>query len=156
MLGMDGRATRTHVGARNPSNCRAPPSRQRPFNEPLTTARFSALYGLWYPHHRSDQSFIRAVLNQVWGGRAGDAGDSRSESGRPSDPNGGLREMLRHMGHTVSLCDCDRSARTASASASTLSPRMAVHLARKARSIVTSEARIMVSNISRRFVEGRV
>lgn len=35
-----------------------------PVNEPLTTARFSALYGLWYPHHRSDASFVRALVNQ--------------------------------------------------------------------------------------------
>ncbi|HEX8027233.1 MAG TPA: dTDP-4-dehydrorhamnose reductase [Vicinamibacterales bacterium] len=37
-----------------------------PINEPLTTARFSALYGHWYPHHRSAQSFVRALLNQVY------------------------------------------------------------------------------------------
>ena len=36
-----------------------------PVNEPLTTARFSGLYGIWYPHHRSDASFLRALLNQV-------------------------------------------------------------------------------------------
>jgi len=36
-----------------------------PINEPLTTARFAALYGVWYPHHRDDRSFVRAVLNQV-------------------------------------------------------------------------------------------
>jgi dTDP-4-dehydrorhamnose reductase len=36
-----------------------------PVNEPLTTARFSALYGLWYPHHRDDKSFVRALLNQI-------------------------------------------------------------------------------------------
>ncbi len=35
-----------------------------PVNEPLTTARFSALYGLWYPHARDDRSFARALLNQ--------------------------------------------------------------------------------------------
>ena len=35
-----------------------------PINEPLTTARFSALYGHWFPHHRSDRSFVRALLNQ--------------------------------------------------------------------------------------------
>jgi dTDP-4-dehydrorhamnose reductase len=35
-----------------------------PVNEPLTTARFSALYGLWYPHAHDDASFVRAVLNQ--------------------------------------------------------------------------------------------
>jgi dTDP-4-dehydrorhamnose reductase len=38
-----------------------------PINEPLTTARFSALYGLWYPHTRSDRAFVRALLNQTWG-----------------------------------------------------------------------------------------
>ncbi len=36
-----------------------------PVNEPLTTARFSSLYGLWYPHRRDDRSFARALLNQV-------------------------------------------------------------------------------------------
>jgi dTDP-4-dehydrorhamnose reductase len=42
------------------------PSVQRytPINEPLTTARFSALYGHWYPHHRDDRSFVRALLNE--------------------------------------------------------------------------------------------
>lgn len=41
--------------------------RYTPVNEPLTTARFSALYGHWYPHERSDRAFVRALLNQVWG-----------------------------------------------------------------------------------------
>src|SRR3712207_7520391 len=35
-----------------------------PVNEPLTTARFSALYGHWYPHAKDDRSFARALLNQ--------------------------------------------------------------------------------------------
>ncbi|HUQ31878.1 MAG TPA: family 1 glycosylhydrolase [Pyrinomonadaceae bacterium] len=35
-----------------------------PVNEPLTTARFSGLYGHWYPHHTSDLTFARALLNQ--------------------------------------------------------------------------------------------
>lgn len=35
-----------------------------PVNEPLTTARFSGLYGHWYPHHRSDASFCRALVHQ--------------------------------------------------------------------------------------------
>lgn len=35
-----------------------------PVNEPLTTARFSGLYGLWYPHGRDDRSFLRALLVQ--------------------------------------------------------------------------------------------
>ena len=36
-----------------------------PVNEPLTTARFCALYGVWYPHARDDRSFVRALVNQV-------------------------------------------------------------------------------------------
>ena len=36
-----------------------------PINEPLTTARFSGLYGVWYPHAKKDRSFVRALYNQV-------------------------------------------------------------------------------------------
>ncbi len=36
-----------------------------PINEPLTTARFSTLYGHWYPHTRDERSFWTALLNQV-------------------------------------------------------------------------------------------
>lgn len=36
-----------------------------PINEPLTTARFSGLYGHWYPHGRDGLTFARALLNQV-------------------------------------------------------------------------------------------
>jgi dTDP-4-dehydrorhamnose reductase len=35
-----------------------------PVNEPLTTARFSGLYGLWYPHGRDDRTFLQALLTQ--------------------------------------------------------------------------------------------
>jgi dTDP-4-dehydrorhamnose reductase len=38
-----------------------------PVNEPLTTARFSGLYGVWYPHQHDDRSFIRALLNEIRG-----------------------------------------------------------------------------------------
>jgi dTDP-4-dehydrorhamnose reductase len=38
-----------------------------PVNEPLTTARFSGLYGLWFPHGRSDRIYVRALLNQLRG-----------------------------------------------------------------------------------------
>src|SRR5215213_493985 len=38
-----------------------------PVNEPLTTARFSGVYALWYPHHRSDRSFVKMVVNQAKG-----------------------------------------------------------------------------------------
>jgi len=40
-------------------------TRFTPVNEPLTTARFSALYGVWYPHLADDAAFLRATLNQV-------------------------------------------------------------------------------------------
>lgn len=36
-----------------------------PVNEPLTTARFSALYGHWYPHATDESAFWRAFLNQI-------------------------------------------------------------------------------------------
>ncbi|PSB17442.1 dTDP-4-dehydrorhamnose reductase [Phormidesmis priestleyi ULC007] len=35
-----------------------------PINEPLTTARFSGLYGHWYPHGQDPLTFVRALLNQ--------------------------------------------------------------------------------------------
>jgi dTDP-4-dehydrorhamnose reductase len=35
-----------------------------PVNEPLTTARFSGLYGLWYPHARDPRTFARSLVNQ--------------------------------------------------------------------------------------------
>ena len=36
-----------------------------PVNEPLTTARFSGLYGHWHPHGRDAPTFARALLTQV-------------------------------------------------------------------------------------------
>jgi len=36
-----------------------------PVNEPLTTARFSALYGHWYPHAASQEALWTALLNQI-------------------------------------------------------------------------------------------
>ncbi|WP_372784755.1 family 1 glycosylhydrolase [Phenylobacterium sp.] len=36
-----------------------------PINEPLTTARFSALYGHWYPHAADEPRFWQALLNQI-------------------------------------------------------------------------------------------
>lgn len=36
-----------------------------PVNEPLTTARFSALYGHWHPHRRDETDFWTALLNQI-------------------------------------------------------------------------------------------
>lgn len=36
-----------------------------PVNEPLTTARFAGLYGLWYPHKRNDKSFVKILVNEI-------------------------------------------------------------------------------------------
>jgi dTDP-4-dehydrorhamnose reductase len=38
-----------------------------PVNEPLTTARFSGLYGHWYPHGRDYPTFLRALVNECKG-----------------------------------------------------------------------------------------
>jgi dTDP-4-dehydrorhamnose reductase len=35
-----------------------------PVNEPLTTARFSGLYGHWYPHGTSYRSFLTCLVNE--------------------------------------------------------------------------------------------
>jgi dTDP-4-dehydrorhamnose reductase len=40
-----------------------------PVNEPLTTARFAGLYGLWHPHGRDLGAFTRVLLNQCEGVR---------------------------------------------------------------------------------------
>lgn len=38
-----------------------------PVNEPLTTARFSGLYGHWHPHGRDYPTFLRALVNECEG-----------------------------------------------------------------------------------------
>lgn len=38
-----------------------------PVNEPLTTARFSGLYGVWYPHGRDEATFWQALRNECRG-----------------------------------------------------------------------------------------
>lgn len=35
-----------------------------PVNEPLTTARFCGLYGIWYPHGVSANTFLRILVNE--------------------------------------------------------------------------------------------
>ncbi len=35
-----------------------------PVNEPLTTARFCGLYGIWYPHYKTDKSFLKLLINE--------------------------------------------------------------------------------------------
>ena len=38
-----------------------------PVNEPLTTARFSCLYGYWHPHGIDDRCFLTALVNECRG-----------------------------------------------------------------------------------------
>lgn len=38
-----------------------------PVNEPLTTARFSGLYGHWYPHRADERAFLRILANECRG-----------------------------------------------------------------------------------------
>lgn len=38
-----------------------------PINEPLTTARFSGLYGIWYPHQKNARLFINMLLKETKG-----------------------------------------------------------------------------------------
>jgi dTDP-4-dehydrorhamnose reductase len=38
-----------------------------PVNEPLTTARFSGLYGFWYPHEQTAHAFVGMLLTQLRG-----------------------------------------------------------------------------------------
>lgn len=35
-----------------------------PINEPLTTARFCGLYGIWHPHKKDDKSFVKILINE--------------------------------------------------------------------------------------------
>ena len=39
--------------------------RWTPINEPLTTARFATLYGVWHPNLRDDRAFGRAMVHQT-------------------------------------------------------------------------------------------
>ena len=55
-----------------------------PVNEPLTTARFAALYGIWYPHQRNDMAFVRALLNEARGTVLAMRRDSRGQSVSPA------------------------------------------------------------------------
>jgi dTDP-4-dehydrorhamnose reductase len=38
-----------------------------PVNEPLTTARFSGLYGFWYPHLSTEADFLKILVNEMKG-----------------------------------------------------------------------------------------
>ena len=58
-----------------------------PVNEPNTTARFSGMYGIWYPHHLSRASYLRALLNQLKGTVLEHAGDPEYTAGRAVDPD---------------------------------------------------------------------
>jgi hypothetical protein len=64
-----------------------------PVNEPLTTARFSGLYGHWYPHGRDyPPSFARWSTSA--GHARGDARDPHGQSRRAAHPDRGSRQDL--------------------------------------------------------------
>jgi len=70
-----------------------------PVNEPLTTARFSALYGHWYPHARDERSFWLGLLNQIDGVRLSMAAI------RAVNPGARLIQT-EDMGNTASTTEC--------------------------------------------------
>jgi dTDP-4-dehydrorhamnose reductase len=57
-----------------------------PVNEPLTTARFSGLYGHWYPHGRDYPTFLTCLTNQCLGTL-----DAMARSGVSSRTRGSCR-----------------------------------------------------------------
>jgi len=75
-----------------------------PVNEPLTTARFSALYGHWYPHARDERTFWLALLNQI------DAVRLSMRRIRAVNPRARLIQT-EDFGHTWSTEPCAEQAR---------------------------------------------
>ena len=69
-----------------------------PVNEPLTTARFSGLYGHWYPHERSGRAFAAHPDQRMPRHGAGDAGDPRRQSGGAPGADRRPRHDLQHAG----------------------------------------------------------
>ena len=67
-----------------------------PVNEPLTTARFSALYGLWYPHAQRRSLVRRRAAQSMPGHGARDAGDPPSQPGGPTGADRRPQPHLRH------------------------------------------------------------
>jgi dTDP-4-dehydrorhamnose reductase len=66
-----------------------------PVNEPLTTSRFSALYGHWYPHLRDESAWFIALLNQI------DATRLSMREIRKVNPHAQLIQT-EDLGHTLS------------------------------------------------------
>lgn len=62
-----------------------------PVNEPMTTARFSGLYGHWYPHGYDEQTFCCALIQQCRA-IALSMQAIRQVNPRAPDTNGGFRE----------------------------------------------------------------
>ena len=75
-----------------------------PVNEPLTTARFSALYGHWHPHAQDEGAFWLALLNQI------DATRLAMRAIRAVNPRARLIQT-EDFGHTWSTPPCASQAR---------------------------------------------
>ena len=59
-----------------------------PVNEPHTTARFACRYGIWFPHHQSERSFLTALMNQNESNRTEYGSDPDGESACAIDTDG--------------------------------------------------------------------
>jgi len=75
-----------------------------PVNEPLTTARFAALYGVWYPHARDEGLCWLALLNQI------DATRLAMKAIRRVNPHARLIQT-DDFGHTYATEPCRAQAR---------------------------------------------
>lgn len=74
-----------------------------PVNEPLTTARFAALYGLWHPHLSNEHAFWSALLNQI------DAVRMAMRAIRHSIPDARLIQT-EDFGHAFATAPCQEQA----------------------------------------------
>ena len=72
-----------------------------PVNEPLTTARFSALYGHWYPHAPRRAVVLRALLNQCRAVVLAMRAIRRGESRGAARADRRYRQDLQHAGAGV-------------------------------------------------------
>lgn len=70
-----------------------------PVNEPLTTARFSTLYGHWYPHARDETAFFTALVNQI------DATRLSMKAIRRANPQARLIQT-EDLGYTFATAPC--------------------------------------------------
>ena len=67
-----------------------------PVNEPMTTARFSCLYGHWHPHLTDIDATFRALVNQCLAIKRSMRSDPQGRPRRETAAHGRHREDLRN------------------------------------------------------------